>query len=516
MAANSKKRKQSSTNGHPSIQLFNLRGIGDGQKDDLEGCLAEFESPGELTKEQNVSYAIPVSLPQHHSNETDLLWDPNASLSAKIIREQIQRWNAAFKLWGTTGKYEDGLLPSFDLELARHFHVQKLSKYLLDSHKEIRMPTFERWLIDTKLEERMSKISKSVPDPVLPSAVNMESEASQRMLQELTEKIPESEATRIVDELCRQTVAAVQELIGKTRQAKNQCPLRKADRVDLDMKDNALYSLKYGRKSWKKPFIIKINALRYKKVRDMFDLVHKIDISKEKPKITSAFHLILMTMLLRYASLFGGQLLNDLRGRSIQGIIPPKVFRVLEQSFGQACLECFASPFNAYYPRFGSAFSDLDWHFGSTGDFFDSTNIQGFFQANPPLSPGFMTAMVARMEFLLKEADKSKASLTFVVFVPTCNGSSDAPLVKQITSDSFQALVSLARTHLVLKSGQHFNVEGSQHIRSTRYTKSVNNTSMLLLQSKASAAVVINEDCIRDAFTSQHENEHDQRKKRRS
>ena len=74
----------------------------------------------------------------------------------------------------------------------------------------------------------------------------------------------------------------------------------------------------------------------------MFELVHKIDISKEKPKTTSAFHFILMTMLLRYASLSGGQLPNSSCGGSLQGTTHPNHFRVLERSLGQSCFECFA------------------------------------------------------------------------------------------------------------------------------------------------------------------------------
>lgn len=197
MAANRKKRKQSSINGHPPANIFNLRVTGiiqnddnddyDDDDDDLEGCLAEFESLAESTGEQKVSdalpVALPVALPQHHSDETNLVWDPYAPFHMDKNKENIHRWNAAFKLWGTSGKYEDALLPNFDVELARHFHVQKLSKHILNSHKEVRMPTFKRWLIDTKLEERMRKLSKSALDPVLPSVVNTEFEASQRLLQ---------------------------------------------------------------------------------------------------------------------------------------------------------------------------------------------------------------------------------------------------------------------------------------------------------------------------------------------
>ena len=125
-----------------------------------------------------------------------------------------------------------------------------------------------------------------------------------------------------------------------------------------------------------------------------------------------------------------------------------------------------------------------------------------------------MVAMVARIEFLLKEADKSKASLTYVVFVPTFDGSGDTTLVEQMTSASFQALVSLSRMHIVLKSREHVYAEGAKHIRPQRHKQIENETSVLLLQSKASVALGIHDDCIRDVLTKQHENERDHRKKR--
>lgn len=511
--AKGKKRKQSSIDdSSPSVHIFNLRGIDNGEEDDLAGCLAEFEtssSSAPLVPEKSATV-----VPQHTDND-DSIWDPKVSLPANVDGERVKRWNAALAAWGKTGKYEDGLLPSFDVELARHFHVEKLSKYLLEAHKEIRMPTFERWLIDARLEERLDHTKTSKADPVLPSVINIESEASQRLILELKEKISESEATRIVDELCRQTVASVQELILKTRQAKNQCPLRKADRIDLETKEKSVFALLYGRKSWKKPYCIKINSIHYNKLKDMFHLVHKIDLPREKPKITHAFHLILMTMMLRYSSLSGGQLLNDLRGGGMQGAINPKVFQALESQFGQASIECFASPFNAYFPRFGSAFGDLDWHFGSTGDFFDSPVSQGCFEANPPFSPGFMAAMAARMELLLNKADKNGRPLTFVVVVPSTDDSGDAPLVKQFASDSFQALLTMSRKHIIIKARQHGYVEGAQHIRPTRFKQSAYDTSVLFLQSKAATAVEIDELEIRNAFASQHEEEQVERKKPR-
>jgi len=44
-------------------------------------------------------------------------------------------------------------IPNARIELARHLQTQSLSSFVLESCPGLRMPTFERWLLDTKLEE---------------------------------------------------------------------------------------------------------------------------------------------------------------------------------------------------------------------------------------------------------------------------------------------------------------------------------------------------------------------------
>lgn len=48
-------------------------------------------------------------------------------------------------------------LRSIQIELARHKHIGELSQFLLSKCPKLRMPTFERWLIDSKMEERMKR-----------------------------------------------------------------------------------------------------------------------------------------------------------------------------------------------------------------------------------------------------------------------------------------------------------------------------------------------------------------------
>ena len=71
----------------------------------------------------------------------------------------------------------------------------------------------------------------------------------------------------------------------------------------------------------------------------------------------------------------------------------------------QPSIECFASPLNCYYPRFCSAFADVDAPFGSLGSFFDFSPTRGTFEANPPFEPAIVTSMLDRMSQLLARAD---------------------------------------------------------------------------------------------------------------
>ena len=48
-------------------------------------------------------------------------------------------------------------LPNIQIELTRHLHVGELSQFLLSKCPNLRMPCFERWLIDSKMEERVKR-----------------------------------------------------------------------------------------------------------------------------------------------------------------------------------------------------------------------------------------------------------------------------------------------------------------------------------------------------------------------
>ena len=200
----------------------------------------------------------------------------------------------------------------------------------------------------------------------------------------------------------------------------------------------------------------------------------------------------------------------------MQGAVHSEVFQVLGDFFKNATVhECFASPFNAYSPFFNSAFSeDLDWHFGSVGNFFtDSLPKEGCLEANPPFSPGLMDAMVNRIEQSILDADQNDASLTYVVIVPTFDSSVSLPQAKKFAKASFTKMVGgrFCRLHVILSARSHGYIEGAQHLRPTQFKDSTYDTSVIVLQSKRARQQDFDEELfekeIRSAFASRHKDE---------
>lgn len=302
-----------------------------------------------------------------------------------------------------------------------------------------------------------------------------------------------------------------------------------------------------------KPFVIKINATHYHKLRAMFDATYKSSTSTpsmSKDQVTHAYHAILFAIVIRYSSLSGGQQLNDFRGGGMQGAINEGVFDVLSKWLGTSGTECFASPFNSSMSRFFSAFPspDLDGHFSSHGDFFfpSSFDIQdgAWYELNPPFSPGVMDKMSIRISELL-ETQCKEVDVTFVVIIPTVRSASSnyekkskkhkkknkkhegdesninnthlMSTVNQAASQSFYQLVNSphCKSHIVLSPREHGMIEGSQHLRRTKYKESQYSTSVIVLKSKnwtSTKDEKLFETEIREAFASRHGVELQQRK----
>lgn len=500
-------------------------------------------------------------------------------------------------------------IPNIQVELARHKHVGELSKFLLSKCSHLRMPSFERWLIDSKIEEhakrkfvkenqevkvaqdsadinkkahrkdksmkrlkRKNLIEKTALeghltssgqrvaleyDPVVPSMADVEDEASQRLIAEIQRGEDQIvEPRSIVKELCKMSCNAARMLQNLEHHLGNGCKVyqyfgksnNNVGKITLERDDDSSgsYSLVYSRKtksdatSKPKPFVVKINVDHYEKLRDMFHSVHDSNAGSTRSlyvpspdqlgsnpasysAATNIFHHLVFCLLLRYASLAGAQQLLDLRGGGMQGAIHSEVFDCISDFSNhpnETIMECFASPLNVFNSQYCSIFHrDIDFHFGSVGDFF-ALPI-GFFQrhgvheANPPFSPGLMQAMVNQMEKHLAHASAKGICLTFLVVVPTCKKIQDGNLVHEFAFNSFKNMIrsKFFSKHIELSAREHGYIEGSQHLRPTRFKESQYNTSIIILQSSPAKENDTNlcgkdfEAKIREAFSSRHKME---------
>lgn len=314
-----------------------------------------------------------------------------------------------------------------------------------------------------------------------------------------------------------------------------------------------------------KPFIVKVNGQHYHKLRRLFDKTYmSVDSSVTKDQTTHAFHAALFAIIIRYSTLAGGQQLNVLRGGGMQGAIHDTVFDCFAKWFGTQehngsdGTECFASPFNSNIPQYYSAFPspDIDGFFGSRGDFFrlDATTLRpGWYEANPPFSPGVMQKMANRLMELLDVARERDIDVTFIVIIPSCRMDSNTSNDEQDAShsertkkkkkrkkkrkhdseedeksntnalthaihhsalSSFNMLVKNCSSHIVLSKRDHGYVEGSQHLRPTQFKESQYDTSVIVLRSKSCRVIDAEafEADLREAFKSRHLEELQQRR----
>ncbi len=124
-------------------------------------------SSNSLPSNTTATTIIPQTLPIQPtvSNGEDTNDTATATTVAKLFnatiptlsytKQQINRirsWNTIMNTWQRTGTFSNGgedelFVPSFDVEMTRHFKVQAVSAYLLDTCKGLKMPAFERWYV---------------------------------------------------------------------------------------------------------------------------------------------------------------------------------------------------------------------------------------------------------------------------------------------------------------------------------------------------------------------------------
>ena len=178
-------------------------------------------------------------------------------------------------------------------------------------------------------------------------------------------------------------------------------------------------------------------------------------------------------VLARYASARG----THHKAGTMQAAAPGAVFSALRETFGVEAELC-ASPVNCHWRVFGSAFLDVDRHFGSFGDAFAFAPRRGSFQANPPFDPSFIERLAGRLDALLRRADPDEP-LSFCVIVPHWP---DRRCWKALTGSPF------ARAPILhLRKKRHAYVAGARGTRAARATPASASSDAVFLQNEAGA-----------------------------
>ncbi|KAL3778569.1 hypothetical protein ACHAW5_007024 [Stephanodiscus triporus] len=176
----------------------------------------------------------------------------------------------------------------------------------------------------------------------------------------------------------------------------------------------------------------------------------------------SDFHKLVYCVLSRYHSVLG---------HGFQMALGEQAFDVLRAWF-DVRFECFASPLNCTCSSYASAFPLTDRCFGAVGNFFSLRPSSGSFEANPPFIAEVMSAMVAHIHMLLRDAT---GPMSFVVIVP---GWLDDPSWAALSASSFKCAFFL------VAAADHGFCDGAQHQRQDRYRESTYDTGVFVLQNR--------------------------------
>lgn len=384
-------------------------------------------------------------------------------------------WNPAVKALPSTlraacqaHKANPSVDPSaVPVELARMrlaHGLQKRMANLKQQNIELAQDAYSRWQFNTKLVEAGG-------DPLIPSKAGAEPDL-------LKELIAAGAQPDQAQELAMGMSKAANKALRSLANLKLGKPKRVQGRAGTGA--NAGYvHLSYGKHS------VRIIKEHYDKLHQLFQRTCLTTPSED------AFRAHALTLLLRYSGFYG----QYTEGAGFQAAISGEVFDVLLKHF-DVRFECFASPFNARYGNYCSAFLDTDAVFGSRGSFFAFRPKEGCFEANPPFIPKLMVAMCAHMEELLQSTNKA---LGFVVIIPAWE---DRPGWARLHRCPYM------RHHIKVAAKQHGYTEGAQHLRRTRFRISTCDTSIFFLFNQKAIKkwpiTVSMEKSLCHAFRSQH------------
>ncbi len=114
---------------------------------------------------------------------------------------------------------------------------------------------------------------------------------------------------------------------------------------------------------------------------------------------------IIWTILFRY------QLLSS---NNHQLAVLPSIYKQMEDDFGLS-IECFASAINSSSKYFCSLYYDIEYYFGSIGNFFNLIPIKGTYSFNPPYQYDIISNGINK---IIKHLEDSNNRLAFIITIP--------------------------------------------------------------------------------------------------
>ncbi len=122
-------------------------------------------------------------------------------------------------------------------------------------------------------------------------------------------------------------------------------------------------------------------------------------------------------------------------------------------------LEGMASPLNARWSTFCSAFPDTDGPFGSLGSFFGFHPTEGSYEVNPPFVETMYAAVVKHCTALLVDADKVGKALSFTIVVGATEATQRGTAWEALRSSCF------LQSWMIVGAKEHRYCDGAQHTR---------------------------------------------------
>ena len=139
----------------PVMSVCNLSGLHqdhDGftsSTNELDDCLALFDQSIQNTPASPSTKDSNSGIKNDNSENSTNIESSNCPLQQRLWKGPTPTSSQHASKSAT----QNFILPNIQVELARHKQMGDLSKFILSRCKHLRMPSFERWIIDSKMEE---------------------------------------------------------------------------------------------------------------------------------------------------------------------------------------------------------------------------------------------------------------------------------------------------------------------------------------------------------------------------